>query len=133
MSEHARMIRFIRADLDVGINVCEAAVEVETHDHERFVGTAQGGIRKKDQLRAVARAAADALSDAFEDENAKVRVLSARVVQRVPHNAVVVKLAASKGTHSQTLFGICDGDSHDAAKAAALAVLNATNRFLSLR
>jgi hypothetical protein len=126
-----RLVRFVRATFDVGIDVCEAVVEVETQDLRRFVGAAQGGIGEKDQVRAIARATADALSDAFEAYNAKVRVLSTRVVKGIPHNVVMVTLAASKGTHTRTLFGICDRDSHDTAKAAALAVLNATNRFLS--
>jgi len=132
LSDYApRMIRFVRANFDLGIDICEAVVEVETHDLRRFVGTAKGGIGEKDQIRAVARATADALSDAFEANNAQVRVLSTRVVQGIPHNAVMVTLAASKGTRTRTLLGICDRDSHDTAKAAALAVLNATNRFLS--
>jgi hypothetical protein len=43
--------------------------------------------------------------------------------------AVVVTLAVTRGTEQQTLLGVCDaGD--DPVRAAALAVLNATNRFL---
>lgn len=134
MSDYApRMIRFVRASLDLGVDVCEAVVEVDTPGFGRFVGSAQGGIGEADQLRAVARATADAISEAFEAQNAQVRVLGVRVAQLVPHNAVMVTIAASKGTRSRTLFGICDRDSHDTAKAAALAVLNATNRFLSRR
>ena len=126
-----RIIRFVRANVDVAGNGCTAEVEVETPDLGYFVGSAQGGISEADQLRAVARATADALSDAFDAHNAIVRVLGVQVVDAVPHNAVMVTLAASKGTHNSTLLGICDGDTHDTPKATALAVLNATNRFLS--
>ena len=132
MSDYApRMIRFVRANVDVAVDSCTAEVEVETAGIGCFVGSAQGGISEADQLRAVARATADALSDAFDAHNAKVRVLGVQVVDAVPHNAVMVTLAASKGTHNSTLLGICDGDTHDTPKATALAVLNATNRFLS--
>ena len=134
MSDYApRMIRFIRANLDVGIDSSIAVVEVETPGLGRFVGSAQGGIGEADQLRAVARATADALSDAFETRNAQVRVLGVQVVEALPHNAVMVTLAASKGTDNRNLIGICDSDTNDTAKATALAVLNATNRFLSLQ
>ena len=134
MSDYApRMIRFIRANLEVAADSCTAEVEVETPGLGYFVGSAQGGNSEADKLRAVARATADALSDAFKAHNAQVRVLGVQVVDAVPHNAVMVTLAASKGTHNRTLLGICDGDTHDTTKATALAVLNATNRFLSLQ
>ena len=134
MSDYApRMIRFVRANVDVAVDSCTAEVEVETAGIGCFVGSAQGGISEADQLRAVARATADALSDAFDAHNARVRVLGVQVVDAIPHNAVMVTLAASKGTDNRTLFGICDGDTHDIPKATALSVLNATNRFLSGR
>ena len=132
MSDYAqRMIRFVRAKVDVATETCTAEVEVESPGLGSFVGSAQGGISEADQLRAVARATADALSEAFKAHHATVRVLGVQVVEAVPHNAVMVTLAASKGTHNTTLLGICDGDSHDTPTATALAVLNATNRFLS--
>jgi len=125
------MIRFVRANVAVITETGTAEVEVESPGVGSFVGSAQGGISEADQLRAVARATADALSDAFEAHNATVRVIGVQVVDAVPRNAVVVTLAASKGTHNRTLLGICDGDTHDTPTATALAVLNATNRFLS--
>jgi hypothetical protein len=134
LSDYAkRTIRFIRANVDVATETCTAEVEVESPGLGSFVRSAQGGINEVDQLRAVARATADALSDAFDADNATVRVISVQVVDAVPHSAVMVRLAASKGTHNKTLLGICDGDTHDTPTATALAVLNATNRFLSRR
>lgn len=134
MSDYTpRIIRFVRASLDLGVDSSIAVVEVETPGLGRFVGSAQGGIREADQLRTVARATADALSDAFDAKNAQVRVLGVKVVEAIPHNAVMVTLAAKKGTESKTLHGICDSAINDISKATALAVLNATNRFLALR
>ena len=134
MSDYApRMIRFVRANLDTANEKSTAEVEVETPGPGYFVGRAQGGTSEADQLRTVARATADALSESFDAHNAKVHVLAVRIVSAVPHNAIMVTLAASKGANKRTLIGICDSDSHNPAKAAALAVLNATNRFLSRR
>jgi hypothetical protein len=127
------MIRFVRAGVEVAGDRCTAEVEVESPGLGSFACSAQGGISEADQLRAVARATADALSDAFEADNATVRVIGVQVVEAVPNNAVMVTLAASKGAQSKTLLGVCDSDSHDTPTATALAVLNATNRFLSRR
>jgi hypothetical protein len=125
-----RTIRFVRAEVDVVAGEsCTAVVEVESQGAGTFTGTAQGGVTEQDQLRAVARATSDALSDAFEAQGARVRVIGVQLVDTVTQTAVVVSLAASKGAHTKTLLGICDGTS-DPAKATALAVLNATNRFL---
>ena len=133
MSDYTpRMIRFVRASIEVGVDSCTAEVEVDTPDLGQFVGSARGGTGEADKLRAVARATADALSDAFNAHNAQVRVLGVQVVEAIPRNTVIVTLAASKGADEKTLHGICDGDAHDIPKATALAVLNATNRFLSL-
>ena len=134
VSDYApRIIRFVRAKVDVAGDSCVAEVEVESPGLGSFVCSAQGGISEADQLRAVARATADALSDAFETDNATVRVIGVQVVDAVPHNAIMVTVAASMGTHSRTLLGICEGGTHDTPTATALAVLNATNRFLSRR
>lgn len=124
-----RAIRFVRAQVDVLAEHCEAVVEVTGQDEATFIGTAQGGITETDQLRAVARATSDALTDAFETQGAKVRVIGVQLVDAVAQTAVVVSLATSAGAHTKTLLGISDGTS-DPAKATALAVLNATNRFL---
>ncbi len=125
-----RAIRFVRAQVDVGAGEsCRAEVEIESPGVGSFTGTAQGGVSEQDQLRAVARATSDALSDAFAAQGTKVLVIGAQLVDAVAHTAVVVSLAASKGSHAKTLLGICDG-TDDPVKATALAVLNATNRFL---
>ena len=132
MSDQAqRIIRFVRAKVEFSVDSSIAVVEVDTPDIGSYVGTAQGGTGETDQIRAVARATADALSDAFDAQNAKVRVLSVQMVEAIPHSAIVVTLAASKGNYNKNLLGICDIDTHNMAEATALAVLNATNRFLS--
>ena len=125
-----RAIKFVRAQIDVvEDDHCQAVVELESRESGVFKGTAQGGLNEMDQLRAVARATSDALSDAFETKNARVRVRNVQLVEGMVQTVVVVFLSASKGEHTQSLLGICDGMS-DLTTATALAVLNATNRFL---
>ena len=132
MSDGApRAIRFVRAQIDVTPDEpCKALVEIERSGSELFTGTAEGGSSQADQLRAVARAAADAVSEVFEAEGARVRVRGVQLVEAFAQTVVIVSLAVSKGARTQYLLGVTDG-SDDPAKATALAVLNATNRFLA--
>jgi hypothetical protein len=93
-----RTIRFIRAELErPDAERCRAVVQVERPESGLHSGTADGAGSDADGFRAVARAAADAVSEAFADEAVRVRVR---------------------------------GGGDQPTRAAALAVLNATNRFL---
>lgn len=126
-----RVTRFVRAQIDViPDDQCQALVQVERPGSGVFTGTAQGGSTQGDQLRAIARATADALSEVFEAEGAKVRVRGVQLVEVFAQTVALVSLAASKGARTQSLLGVCDSGG-DPARAAALAVLNATNRFLA--
>ena len=131
MSDGApRAIRFVRAQIDIlPGDQCQALIQLERPGSGVFTGTAQSGSSQADQLRAVARATADALSEVFEAERAKVLVRGAQLVEVFTQTVVIVSLAASKGARTQSLLGVCEGGG-DLARAAALAVLNATNRFL---
>lgn len=132
MTDDTRTIRFIRAQIEPRADdSCEATVEIEHRGVGVFTGTARGPQGQQDELRAVARAMSDALSDAFEPKGARVRVVSVHLVESLTQTAVLVVLAVSRGADNQPLLGICDAKS-DPVRAAALAVLNATNRFLGL-
>ncbi len=125
-----RTIRFVRAQIDViPGETCKALVEFERSNSELFTGTAEGGSSQADQLRAVARAAADAVSAVFKAEGTRVRVRGVKLVEAFAQTVVIVSLAVSQGVRNQSLLGVTDGGD-DPVKATALAVLNATNRFL---
>ena len=124
-----RAIKFVQAQVGVEGEFCQAVVELESRESGRFVGKAQGGLSETDRLRAVARAASDALSDAFEAKNARVRVVNVQLVEGIMQKVVVVFLSATREAQTQSLVGVCDGTG-DLTTATALAVLNATNRFL---
>ena len=131
MSDGApRDIRFVKAEVDVVPGErCQAVVEVEDSGSRVFSATAQGGARQADQMRAVARAAADALSTRFEADGVQVRVRGVQLVEAFAQTIVIVSLAASKGDYTQMLLGVSDGGD-ELVRATAVAVLNATNRFL---
>ena len=60
-----------------------------------------------------------------------VRVRGIQQIEVHGLEAVVVSLAALRDGKTKTLLGVCDGG-EDRARAVALAVLNATNRFLGV-
>jgi hypothetical protein len=125
-----RTIRFIRAELDnPADDRCRAVVQIERPDSGLFSGTAEGPNGPGDQLRAVARAAGDAVTEAFKSDGVSVRVRGVLPVEAFGQTVVVVSVAATAKGRNQTLLGVCDGGT-DTSRAAALAVLNATNRFI---
>ena len=124
-----RAVRFVRSQIEpLPDDRCQALVQVERDGVGLTTATALGGTTQADTLRAVARATADALSEAL---GAEVRVRGVQLLQAFAQTVVVVSMVATQGERSQALLGICDG-TDDLARAAALAVLNATNRFLGL-
>ncbi len=128
----SRAIKFIRAQIDpLPDDRCQALVQVERVGLGPTTGTAQGGSNQADALRAVARATADALSEAYDTEGVKVRVRGVQPVEAFGQTVVIVSLAATRGTESRALLGVSDGTA-DPVRATALAVLNGTNRFLGL-
>lgn len=128
----SRAIKFVRAQIDpLADDRRQALVQVERAGQGPSTGTAQGGSGQPDTLRAVARATADALSEAYEAEGVKVRVRGVQQVEAFAQTVVIVSLAATRGAETRSLLGVCDG-TDDLARATALAVLNGTNRFLGL-
>jgi len=127
-----RIIRFVDARIDeLADESCKATVEIDYRGVGVFSGSARGPNSPPDQLRAMARATSDALSDAFETKGVRVRVVHVQLVASLTQTVVMVTLAVSRGKEQQSLVGVCDAaDGH--GRAAALAVLNATNRYLSL-
>jgi hypothetical protein len=127
-----RTIRFLRAELEQpGPDRSQAMVEVAGPDGEARRGSAEGGTAPLERLRTVARAAADAVSVRRASAGTTVRVRGIQQVEAFGQVVIIVSLAVTRGGKSQNLLGVCDG-TNDLARAAALAVLNGTNRFLGV-
>ena len=125
-----RTIRFVRAELEaVAGDRCRAVVQIERPDVGLHSGTAEGPAGPADGLRAIARATGDAVSEALKEDGVSIRVRGVMPVEAFGQTVIVVSVAAASKGRNQTLLGVCDGG-ENSARAAALAVLNATNRFL---
>jgi hypothetical protein len=127
-----RLIRFVRAEVrQLTRDSCQAEVEIDLRGIGPFTATAAGPVEELDQLRTVARATADALSAAFDARGVKVRVVSIQQMTSLTQRTVVVTVAVARGSDQRNLAGVCDA-TRDPVRAAALAVLNATNRYLAV-
>lgn len=128
----ARTIRFLRAQLErPAPDRCQAVVEVAGPNAEPRRGSAEGGAAPLEMLRTVARAAADAVSASTSVPNAALRVRGIQQVEAFGQVVIIVSLAATRAGESKMLLGVCDAG-QDLARAAALAVLHAANRFLDV-
>jgi len=126
-----RRVRFVRASLErLSQNQCLATVELERPEAGSYVGTATGGCPEVEGLRASARAAVDALMQAVGEQH-RIEVHDVQVFDAFGHSAVLVHLAAQVQDRTQALMGFCVAG-EDPTRAAALAVLNATNRVLDI-
>jgi len=98
---------------------------------ETFVGTADGSCEGADALRCAANAAADALRKAMGPADVTLEIQDINLVRGVGLDVVMVSVGAIYVKETRQLVGVCPGR-EDAVRAAALAVLNATNRFLGV-
>lgn len=134
MDRKPRIVRFIRAEVQHAGGGCRAEVELERESSRRFVGTSEGGAGGIDapaDLRCVAEAAAHALCQAVGVPVSVVTVHGVESVDTFGQEAVVVSLAADEGKGARPLMGFCLSG-RDKLRAAALAVLNGTNRFFDV-
>jgi hypothetical protein len=126
-----RRIKFVRSSLELlGPNHCLAKVELERDQDRSYVGTATGGNPDQEGLHVSARAAADALMQAVGEKHL-LEVHDVEVFDAFGQQAVLVHLAAQVQDRTQALMGFCVAGT-DPTRAAALAVLNATNRVLDV-
>jgi len=108
---------------------CSARVVLARHSGEEFVGQAEDENSPHGQLRSAAHAAARALEAATHGQVA-LTVLSVKALKKLETILVVVSLSSHLDHRSERLVGsVLTRESP--ARAAALAVLSATNRLLS--
>lgn len=127
----SRKVRFVKATLEQAAGMARAEVELQRPDSQSYVGRAERPSQGMDILHAGAQAAAQAVQQAAESDDASVQVRDLAVVNLWGEDIVVVSVSAHVKGVDWALFGV----SHvkdDPASAAALAVLSATNRVLGL-
>lgn len=122
-----RHVRFLLTRFEhVGPDRCAVSVELQGASATYF-GHAEGECQDVGGLRAVAQATADALHDLGH----VVTVEDVDLIRAFGEPAVIVRILARYEEETRHVVGFSlAGD--DPMRAAALAVLNATNRFFEI-
>jgi len=131
-----RVVKFVKAEVEtVGKERCRARVELKREPDRSYFGSAEGPATELDKLRSVAQATGNALLQAVTaDEGTSVyeiRVKELAVQDAFGKKTVLVSVAGVYFKQRRDLLGLCAIEG-DAPRAAALAVLNACNRFLGV-
>jgi hypothetical protein len=107
---------------------CSARVLLTFRGNDRYSGQSDGLTSPAGELRCAAQACLEALQD-FTGTEVRLELLGVKAVRAFDSTVVIVSVAAHGDPHGARLIGsyLTDGD---AARGAALAVLNATNRIL---
>jgi hypothetical protein len=108
-----------------------ATVTLELPPDRRFVGTAECPETPTGGLRCASEAALDALGGAMGDAGATLELIGARAVKAFNATVVIVALSAHLKEGTRRLVGSYLVE-EDVERAAAIAVLNATNRCLGV-
>ena len=129
LSERLRFAEFVLDRLPNGR--CRAKVGLTWRDSEAFVGESEGLASQAGELRCAAQACVSALGQAVQGGMA-FELLGVKAVRAFDATVVIVSLSTNgEGTDQRVVGSVLTEE--DAARAAALAVLNATNRLLGNR
>jgi hypothetical protein len=129
LSERLRFAEFVLDRLPNGR--CRAKVGLTWKDSEAFAGESEGLCSQAGELRCAAQACVQALSQAVQG-GMVFELLGVKAVRAFDATVVIVSLSTNaEGTDQRVVGSVLTED--DAARAAALAVLNATNRILGNR
>jgi hypothetical protein len=133
MPSHDRL-RFAEFILDRLPNGrCRARVDLTWQDTEHFRGECEGICSEAGELRCSAEACVIALTQAVQG-GMSFELVGVKAVRAFDSSVIIVSLALHGGDAraGQRVVGSCLIET-DAARGAALAVLNATNRILGNR
>jgi hypothetical protein len=129
LSERLRFAEFVLDRLPNGR--CRAKVGLTWKESEAFTGEDEGLGSQAGELRCAAQACVMALTQAVQGDMG-FELLGVKAVRAFDATVVIVSLAVQGEDRNHRVVGSYLTE-NDAARGAALAVLNATNRILGNR
>lgn len=108
---------------------CRARVDLAWTEDRHYLGEADGVGSETGEMRCAAMATVDALTTVISGHDVDLRLLGVKSVRAFDAIVVIVALGARARERDSRLVGSYLTEA-DAPRGAALAVLNATNRFL---
>jgi hypothetical protein len=127
--ERLRFAEFVLDRLSNGR--CRVRVGLTWRESEQFAGACEGLASEAGELRCAAQACVAALTQAVAG-SLTFELLGVKAVRAFDSTVVIVSLSIQQQSGVQRVVGSYLTDT-DAARGAALAVLNATNRILGNR
>ncbi len=122
-------VRFVECRLENQTKGVRARVVLADRDGATFTGLSQGERDSDPDLWHTADATVDALRQTLKLGPEALRLRDVVAFQIADQPAVAVELRSLVDGQQRRLHGLCRAEA-DRARAAALAVLGATNRFL---
>ena len=123
-------LRFLSAVLeDAGGGAVRSRVELGIRGGRSVVGIAECASASTGQMRCAALAMIDAICKGAGTTETDIQFLGVRSIKAFDGQVVIVALAARMGSQRRRLVGACLAK-EDLVAGAAMAVLNATNRYL---
>jgi hypothetical protein len=110
---------------------CRAQVTLERKAGNQFVGTCEHIDSRTGRLRSAAKATVEAIGRAVDAHEDAFELLDLKTVNAYESTAVLVAVSVRHSGGEQRMSGFCVVDPENPERAASLAVLNGTNRFLS--
>jgi hypothetical protein len=124
-----RAVLFVSVEVqEVSPKRCLARVELRCDSGKTYVGSAQGACAPSAVQRIVAEATVEAVLETVGGGKGSLSLTSVQIVEALGWSIVLVAIAHGDENRSLPLVGTCLV-AGDATRAAALAVLNATNRL----
>lgn len=125
-----RRVRFVECRLESQAKGVRARVVLADPDGATYTGLSQGERDADPDLWHAAGATVDALRQALELGQDAITLRAVVAFQIGDHPAVAVELRTLADGKKRRLHGLCQAED-DRPRAAALAVMSATNRFFS--
>ncbi|MCZ6915765.1 MAG: hypothetical protein O7I93_03220 [Gemmatimonadetes bacterium] len=128
----SQRLRFLSLEVETPDAGAHAArVELQIRPGQSFTGRADCAEPDADHLRCAALATIDALHQAMRPSDGRFELIGVHAVKAFDAIVVIVALLVGRDQAPRRLVGSYLAE-EDPTRAAAIAVLNATNRFLGV-
>ncbi len=129
-SLQGQRLRFLSAELEeVDGGAVRGRVELEILGGRKVVGIAECAAASTGRMRCAALAMIDAICKRTGIPDSDIEFLGVRSINAFDGQVVIVAIAVPAGSRRQRLVGTCPAQ-EDLVTGAAMAVLNAANRYL---
>ncbi len=126
-----RRLKFVSLKLELSVNICRTQVTLQREGGRKIVCRCSGTASELGILHSAASATAAALGEAIDAGPDAFQIIDIEKVKVFGKAAVAVAIAVRSKRSKINLVGFVLMNPKKPVQAAALAVLNGTNRYIS--